>query len=522
MAITVTGPTVHTQTGAGTWISYGGGPSVEDTENFFSSTSSRAKSVSSERAGMAYEVAPGGLDLSNTIIVVRWGVFAGAYALASRNDGGVSIIVEDTTGNQSEWYIEGGNTFGGGWRVSRISTSRTESANNGTPANMSTIRYIGVIFDVQDNIASSVNNCFIDSIVSLPNAGITVSGDSDQVLLDLLIWEFVNDYGLVSARSTVVLVSVPITLNPNATGFKSTDWMLVLEELHYSLGALPTAVIMDLGISSTSPNLIEFDRSSIKIPREDLGGGQESNRFFDMSGATAFSFSNAIIEGADGTPQPCKLGGSTNTYTSTVFSGCGKITHTGATISGFVITAGRDPTGAYQYTTDSNIERGVVTMNEGGHGFDILTAPTSPTPTVLENIIFMGYGPDDTATSAVKNNTGHDVLLSGLGTTDGVTVNSTTNTVFEKTRNIVFTGIISGSRLYVEATDTVGSVSDGDVLVNEIVTSDPFIYPHSYEGDLTIRFVIANASGTTKYSQVRGTGTVTNSGFSFTAIQILD
>ena len=72
MAITVSGLTVHTQTGAGTWKDYGGGGgSAANTDVFLSSTGSRGRKVSNGIKGFAYEVNASGTDLSSTVIAIR-------------------------------------------------------------------------------------------------------------------------------------------------------------------------------------------------------------------------------------------------------------------------------------------------------------------------------------------------------------------------------------------------------------------------------------------------------------------
>ena len=88
--------------------------------------------------------------------------------------------------------------------------------------------------------------------------------------------------------------------------------------------------------------------------------------------------------------------------------------------------------------------------------------------------------------------------------------------------NAVFNGIVSGSALILTATDTVGSVTTGDILSNTTITTDPFTYPHDFEGDLTFDFKVLKGTSSPVYRVLEGSGTITAAGFAVTINQILD
>ena len=145
MAISVTGLTTHTQGGGGTWKDYGsGGGSTSSTATFLSGTTSRGRKFTGAR-GFAYEVNASGTDLSNSIIIVRFLINGGLdLTLAG---GGVSIRLEDTSANISDWYIAGSDTYNGGWFEAVIDTANSESANSGTAATLTAIQYVGIFCD---------------------------------------------------------------------------------------------------------------------------------------------------------------------------------------------------------------------------------------------------------------------------------------------------------------------------------------------------------------------------------------
>jgi hypothetical protein len=91
MAISVTGLTVHTQNGGGTWQNYGsGGGSGSTTATFLAGTSSQGRKFTGAK-GFAYEVNASGTDLSSSIIVVRFLVNGGLGATLA--GGGASIRI---------------------------------------------------------------------------------------------------------------------------------------------------------------------------------------------------------------------------------------------------------------------------------------------------------------------------------------------------------------------------------------------------------------------------------------------
>src|SRR6056300_1066006 len=198
MAIGVTGLTVHTQVGSGTWenVPTGGAGSGINTDVFFSSTSSRAKKISNSQAGFVYQINASGADLSNTIIAVRWATLAGVGTLASLALDGVQIVLKDTSANYSYFTIAGSDTYQGGWRVSVVDTSLTETSNSGTAATLTAIEFVGIRWNQTSNVGGGDPNCYIDEIISWPNSGLTITGDTTALIADLQTWDYTSLYGV--------------------------------------------------------------------------------------------------------------------------------------------------------------------------------------------------------------------------------------------------------------------------------------------------------------------------------------
>jgi hypothetical protein len=82
--------------------------------------------------------------------------------------------------------------------------------------------------------------------------------------------------------------------------------------------------------------------------------------------------------------------------------------------------------------------------------------------------------------------------------------------------NFLISNIIAGSRVLIRRTDTQ------IVLINQSVVGSSFLYEYQHTADIPIEIVVRNASGSPAYQEWRTTVTLTSSGGSATANQVLD
>jgi hypothetical protein len=387
MAISVTGLTNHTQVGSGTWLDYGsGGGSAINTDVFLSSTSSRARKVSNGIKGFAFEVNAAGTDLSNTVIAIRWATLAGVGALDTRALSGVVIRVEDTSGNQSDWAIDGADTYGGGWRVSVIDTSVVETTNSGTAATMTAIQYVGIVWDATASIGGGDPNCYIDEVLSWPNTGLTIGGNSTSVLSDLQTFDDTNDYGIFETRSGILYSKANLVISPDASDFSDADVTLVFENPAYYDGTTApniSACLSEVGLSSSDADNTTLTRCVVVA---DTNGGEitntDSNREFDISGATDFDLDTCTLRGFDGTAA-VSLGGSGQSITATTFQDCGQVTETGAVIRDSVFRNSTNTAGSLLWdNTTTDVQDSLFDVASGGHGVEHDTIESVATGTV--------------------------------------------------------------------------------------------------------------------------------------------
>lgn len=116
------------------------------------------------------------VDLSSNFIYV-WILSFSAPTLDTTSAGGIQICVEDSSGNQSAWYVGGSDNYVGGWEVFSCGTAETQDWNNGTAATLTDIVKVGVGFK---NTAKSklTQNCFVDWVRYGTGAALTITGST--------------------------------------------------------------------------------------------------------------------------------------------------------------------------------------------------------------------------------------------------------------------------------------------------------------------------------------------------------
>jgi hypothetical protein len=78
--------------------------------------------------------------------VYVWAQSLTASFLDTAANGGLRIVLEDSSGNQGYWYVGGKDTYTGGWARFVIDCDSTPTANNGTDPTITTINKIGFAF----------------------------------------------------------------------------------------------------------------------------------------------------------------------------------------------------------------------------------------------------------------------------------------------------------------------------------------------------------------------------------------
>lgn len=487
MAISVTGLTVHTQNGGGTWQNYGsGGGSASTTATFLSGTSAQGRKFTGAK-GFAYQVNASGTDLSTSIIVVRFLVNGGLGATLA--GGGASIRMEDTSGNTSDWYVAGSDTYNGGWFEAVVDTANAESANSGTAATLTAIQYVGVLVNAAASSGGDPN-VYVDEVLSMPNTGLTLAGNTTNVFDELADWDDTSLYGVVSRRSGIIFSKCPLILSPDASDHASTDEIIVFEEPVYEDGTNVDSALTLQGLSSADSDTITLTRlTAICADNSDIGG-TNADKELDFSSATDIVANDCVFRGFNGTT--VDLGGSTNDYTGCTFQTCSLITSSGAVIRDCFFRNASSSTGALQWDEDTDIQDCVFISDGTGYGIQYRPTGAGPFIEAVTNIDFTGYGADETTDAAIH--------IYPVTTTVTITMNITGSAEPTYDEDATYTGTFLSVVNPVTTLITVRDINTGLPIQNarvKLTASDGVNFPFEDSVSITSASTTATVTHTT-------------------------
>lgn len=485
MAISVTGLTAWNQDGSGTWVDWGGGAgSSQTTVAYLSSTASRGRKFSGAK-GMGYQVNAAGQNLSNSIIVVR--ILCNGGFAATLAGGGCSIRLQDTSGNQSDWYVAGSDTYKAGWIELVIDTANAESANSGTAASLTAIQYAGAYVNASGGSGGDPN-FYIDEVLSLPNTGLTLGGNTSQLFSELYAWDAASLYGVVSNRAGVIFSKAPLVLSPDASDHVSTDEILIFEEPVYHDGTSVDSALTLQGLSSADSDTNTLTRLTAVCELNSSVAGTNADKKLDFGSATGIVADTCTFRGFDGST--VALGNSSNSYTGCTFQTCSQITDTGAVVrAGFVRDSQCASTeAALLWTTSSDWEDTEFVMGaSNSHAIEIETNITD----TWTGFTFSGYGTTTPPSSVgdevlINNATGGVVTINASGITGTVSYrnNGTSTTTINNNVTVTFSGLVANSevRIYNHST---GAELDG-------VENSGTSFAASVAGSTVVDYVIHN------------------------------
>ncbi len=405
MAITTSSINVRNDDGSGTWAELGSQSSSQNTDLFVTNGGSRAKKVSNSTKGFMFEINATGEDISALVVAMRWQTTNGVDLLDTRTLGGVSIAVQDTSGNVSYWDIEGSDTYIGGWKVAVASMGTTPSRDSGTAASLTAIRYIGMEWTTNSTVGGGDPNCFIDYVATFPIAGVAVTGNSTALLGDLVdVVDIANTNsiitGLFERRSGQLFSKCRINLQPDGSDMSDSDESLTFENPVYDAGSTIDSILDEIGLVGADADNVTLTRCAIISAEPDEAVTTDANREFDISASTDFDLDTCILRGFDGTAAVA-LGGSGQAIDNTTFDACGLVTAGAAVMRGCFFRRATDAAGAFEW--DESVDIDQCDFFSDGTGYGIHYGPTGAGPFVenLDDCDFTGYGADETADAAV-------------------------------------------------------------------------------------------------------------------------
>jgi len=456
---------------------------VEGTQSVGLKTSSTTNVfVSESLAGGAsgvYDFSSGGADEGEHI----WVMFNGLTPVNATSGFQISIIEQNATTNaQGDWYTPPATGYTGGFVTQVIDPARDFDntiagtpgwTGTGNPAQLTNVDGLGGTITTITMISGNFQNVMVDAMSIGFGYEITDgTGGNDGTFADFVTYENTNNFGPVAGLAGLVLATCQLIIGDGSTttDFDDTGFTVLWED------RLVAADFYKLEVTASATAVFTNGTFKAEDPLSTLG------RFsIDVSGATAATFTNCIVDGAT----IISLDGNT-TVTDGTWSNIDYIDLGGQpTISGLTIL---DPQGVSPVSSDGAaliINAANEMANVDGVSFDGAGVGGTAQDAAIE-VDISGAGPFtiDLDNISFSNRVGSSVDLHILqnsdadytfnllnGTPTPTYTNDGTGTVTaEATVSVTVTArdaadqsAISGARVLVEA-DTGGDLPAGETV----------------------------------------------------------
>ena len=381
------------------------------------------------------------VDLTGKFIVMSMKVNGVADVIAN---GGYRIIIEDSSSNQSVWYVGGRDTHPGGWGYFAIDPSTTPQSGS---ADYTDVLKIGVQFKTLTSVVGTADNCFWD--ICHYGTGLTItsaasesggSGNGGAVGWDdIFNYDTGNNphyYGIVQKINGVYFFRGKLIFGDDSSlSIDFDDTALV--------GVLPDSKMTDavtgidiLGNATGSSNVVMSNSVIFSTLRKfTIDAGDTDIDSFDLPSTT--------IQGADDSDLTMAE------LIATAFDSCDELTVGAAVFTDGVIRNSPD-TEALVYPTTDNLER--ISFIPSGTGHAIIINSTGSY--YFDGHTFDGYASVDgsTGNECVYNNSGGAVTIYVQNGGDTPTIHngsgaSTTVIVNPVTLSVTVKDIVSGTEL---------------------------------------------------------------------------
>ena len=476
--------------------------------------------VSEEFSDLVHTLAAA-TDLSDTLIYI-WILANGT--MDTTLNGGIAGILDDGT-NEIGFHLAGSDTAAFrhekgpvGWQCLLLDTTLLPFANTALAGatvslDLANITAIGSMFTTLSKALGGAENCFTD-IIRFGIDGINItdgtSGEpatfTEVAAIDRST-NTVTAYGAVRELGSGLFgCQSPFTIGDELanTYFESLNDTFSFEDRNIGTSryfiniasnstANTTTFKMGNKVGSTGGS----DGSLITCPAgvgAAFDGSEANINEVLIYGSTLTGFENGLLFSANVTNAP------NHEIFATVFSGCGQIDPGLIQFKNDSIIASTDINGAVLLDADGTgtwselSYSGTVT---GGYGIRITDTGTYD----FNNITFTGFGPDANANAAVFNVSGGEVTLNILGG-DSPTVNNSagSTTIINNAVTVSIEGVTEGSACKIVANETVGTITIGDVILEELANISGI-------ASTTLNYESAfNPSGLDVITRVRGSG----------------
>jgi hypothetical protein len=477
----------------------------QNTETFIEGSASTSNKASSAVIALLFD-AGSAQDWSNNAFYIWWNVST-AGKLNTKASGGVRMrFCGATVTDFFEVYIEGNDTYTGGFKMTVVDIERA-AANpdntGGTPPATSAIRYVGIVYDITSMISGNVDNCFLDAMWRLPQStpGIIVEGrnggSTDWAWQDIVNAADAGDptkaWGTAFNRDGVIFINTPIRFGANDAsthGFSDSNAKVQWEDqLVATTGFYTLTVIGGSGAQS-------FQLGSKTGTGDDATGSQGGSIGADANGSRwSFDADDANIDACNlygvvmDHAEDFQLDNANVETISCTFLDCSsaRIDNSLFLRNGVVDSNTADGV-AFLTTDDLGDIRFSTFLFSDGHAIE-LTTPRVENQTSKGNK-FTNYGSIGTNDAAVYNNTGGlvNISITNSGDTPTYRNGSGASTTTSNPVTHTITGLDSGSQvIWIRQ-------SDEAELENKTESGGTASYQYEYAGDVDVWVQILSLS----------------------------
>lgn len=457
------------------------------------------------------------IDMSDKFIVATMKINGVADTIAN---GGYRIYIEDSSTNQSYWYVGGNDTHSGGWGYFAIDPSTTPEAGN---ADETDILKIGVQFKTLTSVVGTADNCFWD--IAHYGTGLTVTSAASETggsgTSGATGWDDIFNYdtgsnphyyGVVQKINGVYFLRGKLIFGNSASTLSidfDDDALMGFQPDPHMTDALSGIEILGNATGSTNvniPNSVLFST----VRNWEFTNTDADIDVVELPSTTVQSLSASDISEGE--------------YIGTAFDTCEQLTVDTAILTDAIIRNSPSTSAALLYPTGTDNLSGISFISAGtGHAILIDTVGTY----TFDAHVFDGYASTDgvTGNECVYNNSAGAVTINITNGGDTPTIHNGTS-ASTTVNNAVWITVnvkdIAGDPILNAQTAVYGS--GGASLMNEDTTASGIAQEtYNYVSDKDIAFKVRKSStGSTRYVPVKGVGTISNAGFTVTVVMYED
>lgn len=485
-----------------------GGPATDPDAKVEGTASIASELRSAGVQWIKYTRPAGSWNLQNTHIYL-WANCIFASQLATKTNGGLRILVGDGV-NEGHWYIEGNDTYGGGWICLVIDTSLAFDWNDGSDPNLAAITEIGIAINIAVGF-KNVESTWID--IARYGDGITITSDALCDLDDIIAVSEnnTNASGIIRKSGGVFYVQGKLRFGDTDAGdsiqFADESEVIIFEDkqvnanlyeilvqgnatgtIEFKLGAKSgTRGISGCIIKSAGTPKFDFTATDVNIDK--LGFYGSSFIEADTISLPAYNINKEVL--------------------SCNFEACNEILADNCIIE-YSNIINPDSRGLRLNDVDPNVHFKNSNIINAADGIHINVVGTY----TLDNIKFSGCTVDIENTSGgsvtIKNTNGSNAATETGDTTIETTVYLRVYVKDEDGNNI------ENAQVYIEKQSDQTQLMNEDTLASGLA-EETFNYGAGPNVDINLR-IRKSSTGITRYFPIATIGTITSNGFTYYAV----